>query len=170
MPLVLSGDNGVSGNSGAIVSGTAVASTSGTSIDFTGIPSWVKRITVMFAGISVSGTANILFQLGSTTVAATGYTGGYVYINATAANSNTSTVGILMGNRAAAAAYTGAIVFTQISGNTWVGSLNYTDANAGFGGVSTGNITLSGVLDRVRVTTTNGTDTFDAGTINIIYE
>ena len=47
MALVLSGDTGVSGNSGALVSGTAV-SASGTAVDFTGIPSWAKRVTVMF--------------------------------------------------------------------------------------------------------------------------
>jgi hypothetical protein len=33
-----------------------------------------------------------------------------------------------------------------------------------------GFVPLSGTLDRVRITTANGTDTFDAGSINILYE
>ena len=53
---------------GQLVSGTAVASTSGTSIDFTGIPSWVKRITVMFNGVSTSGTSFKQIQIGSGSV------------------------------------------------------------------------------------------------------
>ncbi len=48
-----------------ITSGTAVASTSGTSIDFTGIPSWVKRVTILFKGVSISSTSQFLIQLGS---------------------------------------------------------------------------------------------------------
>ena len=36
--------------------------------------------------------------------------------------------------------------------------------------ICAGRVTLSGALDRVRVTTVNGTDTFDAGSINILYE
>jgi hypothetical protein len=31
-------------------------------------------------------------------------------------------------------------------------------------------VSLSGTLDRIRLTTVNGSDTFDAGSINIIYE
>ena len=33
-----------------------------------------------------------------------------------------------------------------------------------------GSVTLSGALDRVVLTTVGGTDTFDAGSVNIIYE
>jgi hypothetical protein len=33
-----------------------------------------------------------------------------------------------------------------------------------------GSVTLSATLDRIRITTVNGTDTFDAGSINIAYE
>ena len=60
-----------------IVRGTAVASTSGTSIDFTGIPAWVERITVMFSGVSGSGTSNFLLQIGDAGgIENTGYSGG----------------------------------------------------------------------------------------------
>ena len=68
MSVVINGSAGVTTNSGAVYDGlqrgTAVASTSGTSVDFTSIPSWVKRITVMFNGVSTSGTSNPLVQLG----------------------------------------------------------------------------------------------------------
>jgi hypothetical protein len=33
-----------------------------------------------------------------------------------------------------------------------------------------GDVALSGTLDRIRITTVNGTDTFDAGTINVSWE
>jgi len=62
---VVASVNGATGIvTGVIVSGTAVASTSGTSIDFTSIPSWVKRVTVMFAGVSTNGTGSYLIQIG----------------------------------------------------------------------------------------------------------
>jgi hypothetical protein len=97
-----------------LVSGTSVASTSGTSIDFTGMPSWVKRVTVMFDGVSTNGTSNLRIQTGAGSVTTSGYLG--------------SSAGM--------------------------------SSNVGF----------SSVLDRVRITTVNGTDTFDAGSINILYE
>ena len=65
--------SGLVAGASLITSGTAVASTSGTSIDFTGIPSWAKRITVMFNGVSTNGTSQQLIQIGSGSVNATGY-------------------------------------------------------------------------------------------------
>jgi hypothetical protein len=67
MAITIDGSASVTINNGAVLgitSGTAVASTSGTSIDFTSIPLWVKRITVMFAGVSTNGTSPFLVQLG----------------------------------------------------------------------------------------------------------
>jgi hypothetical protein len=71
---------------------------------------------------------------------------------------------------AAAALFTGHLVITNISGNGWVASGIMSRTDTGAGSMNTGNITLGGVLDRLRVTTTGGTDTFDAGSINILYE
>lgn len=149
-----------------LVSGTAVASTSGTSIDFTGIPSWVKRITVMLNAVSLSGTDNLLVQIGSGSLSTSGYvSSGFAY-----GASVTSTAGFVMFAGSAARLTTAHVVITNVSGNTWVASCVYAAevASAG-GGVSTGNITLGGVLDRISVTRT-GTNTFDAGSINILYE
>ena len=151
---------------GVLTSGTSVASTSGTSIDFTSIPSWVKRITVMFDGVSTNGSSNIQAQIGSGSVTTTGYVSG-----STIGTTYTSaTTGFLLYNSTSAAdIISGVITICNITGNTWVegGTLNNTGALRISGGNSPA---LGGVLDRVRITTVNGTDTFDAGSINILYE
>jgi hypothetical protein len=173
MPLVLNGTTGVQDNSGAFVAGTAVASTSGTSIDFTSIPSWVKRITVMFDGVSSNGSSNMQIQLGAGSVTTSGYLSYWGYV--------TSTSNIQMGSGSAGFGFWNGgggdlhymhMTLTKISGNNWVSS----HSGAFWNGSATyilnggGSISLGGTLDRVRLTTLNGTDTFDAGSINILYE
>ena len=157
-----------------IVSGTAVASTSGTSIDFTGIPSWVKRVTVMFQGVSSNGASANLVQLGTSggfTTSGYSSSGGVAYSGGSAANSATNG---FYGPYAAAAGeiVSGLFVFTNITGNTWVGG--FCGGSAGgtlTGGISGGgHVALGGTLTQVRITHVNGTDTFDAGSINILYE
>lgn len=162
----------VNGVNGALVSGTAVASTSGTSIDFTGIPSWVRRVTVMFSGVSLSGTSQFLVQLGD---AGGVETTGYVSGSAAARGGSTtlggsSTAGFLIYHGTSGAnAFYGTARFDYVGSNLWVGSsTGSTGADNGISGG--GSKTLSDTLDRVRITTVNGTDTFDAGTINILYE
>jgi hypothetical protein len=115
-----------------ITSGTAVASTSGTSINFTGLPAWVKRLTVMFSGVSASGTSDPIIVLGTgatPSYASSGYAGIYI-----------SQAGGASASAANQASY------------------------------CQGSIALSGALTAVRITTVNGTDTFDAGSVNIMYE
>ena len=168
-------------NRSRLVRGTAVAATSGTAIDFTSIPSWVKRITVILDGVSTSGaTNNVLLQLGdSGGVETTGYLGyaSTVYINintlavTSAATGATDGFPVFFG--AASTTRYGSYTLHNISGNIWVANYTFgaTDATT-LNGTSQGggNKTLSGTLDRVRLTTTGGTDTFDAGSVNIIYE
>lgn len=162
--------NGVSSN---IVSGTSQASTSGTSIDFTGIPSWVKRITVMFNGVSTNGTSIVQLQIGSGSVSTSSYSSTASYASGAGTFANASSGFIVDTSISAAAANTrnGAVVLTLVNSNTWVASGTVsapnTQVSVAIGGVSPN---LSGTLDRVRITTINGTDTFDAGTINILYE
>jgi hypothetical protein len=172
MALELNGTTGVQGNSGAFVAGTAVASTSGTSIDFTSIPSWVKRITVMLNGVSTNGTSNPMIQLGSGSAQTTGYLGSCNLVqNASATIATAFTTGVgLAGSTSAASTIYGHAVFTLITGNLWAGTVNISLSNAPATAQGGGNVTLSGTLDRVRITTVNGTDAFDAGTINISYE
>lgn len=151
-----------------ITRATAVASTSGTSIDFTGIPSWAKRITVMFDGVSTSGTSNILLQIGdSGGIENTGYAGGSFNSGAVA----NSTIGFdLTCQNVATASWNGSVTLTLLSGNLWTESGVISSISGGYIGASGGSKTLSDVLDRIRITTVNGTDTFDAGSINIMYE
>ena len=173
MTTTIDGSAGVTTNSGAvyngIASGTAVASTSGTSIDFTGIPSWVKRITVMFNGVSTSGTSFYQIQLGAGSVTTTGY------INAVyRGGSNTivtagQTTGFGIAVVSATSTVSGSAIFSLVSGNNWSCQGTFADASANIFGTA-GSIALGGTLDRVRITTVNGTDTFDAGSINILYE
>ena len=155
-----------------ITQGTAVASTSGTSIDFTGIPSWVKRITVMFTGVSTSGTSNLLVQLGAGSVTTSGYA-GYIARQASASNAYLAYSSGFLILETTGATYTtvGHLTITNINSNTWVGSgLATNSAAVNNTNVTSGSIALGGTLDRIRITTVNGTDTFDAGTINILYE
>lgn len=160
--------NGTSWTSGkqTITSGTAV-SASGTSVDFTSIPSWVKRITVMFDGTSSNGTSSWLIRLGDAGgIETTGYASGA----AEAASDAFLTTGFLvLFSVTASSTYAGSIQITNVSGNTWVSSGNITNASTAVW-VSAGNKTLSDVLTQIRITTVNGTDTFDAGSINILYE
>lgn len=155
-----------------LVQGTAVASTSGTSIDFTSIPSWVRRITVMFSGVSASGTSSFVIQIGSGSITSTGYASGSANIyNGGSPQTVTWTTGFILTNATAASELSsGTVVLTLITGNTWVSAGNLQETTGARTRTSGGNVSLSGVLDRLRITTANGTDTFDAGSINILYE
>ena len=150
---------------------TAVTSTSGTSIDFTGLPSWIKRITVMFSGVSTSGTSNILIRFGAGSFDTSGYAstnGSILGTNATIISTDTSGH-LVTPSVTAATDHSGTAILTNISSNNWL--VNQTSRrNDGIVNTSVTTKSLSGTLDRVRITTVNGTDTFDAGSINILYE
>jgi hypothetical protein len=163
------GTMAVQGVSTNIVSGTAVASTSGTSIDFTSIPSWVKRVTVMFNGVSTNGASRYIVQFGNGSIVTSGYVCTYVLVGAATGN-GTLTNGIGGPGGGAGDSYTGSIVFTLQTSNSWVAAGNIGYVGGGYMYTVTGSISLSSALDRVRITTVKGTDTFDAGTINILYE
>jgi hypothetical protein len=155
--------------------GTSVASTSGTSIDFTGIPSWAKRITVMFSGVSTNGTSIPLVQLGdSGGIENTGYLATASGIATTVSTANYTTgFGLTnTGGHSAASVFQGLLNISLLnsSTNTWVLSGSLARSDTAYTNVIQGSKPLSDVLTQVRITTVNGTDTFDAGTINIIYE
>ena len=153
---------------GQITSGTAVASTSGTAIQFTALPSWVKRITVMFSGTSTNGSSNLQIQLGTGSTTYT--TSGYQNASQVGANAPVNfTSGFVFGGGGAANTQTGQFVLTNVTGNTWVGSGQVFTSSA-TPVYTQGGVVLGAVLTAVQVTTVNGTDTFDAGTINILYE
>jgi hypothetical protein len=168
--VLFTADGSVWSSTQKIVRGTSVATTSGTSIDFTSIPSWVKRVTIMFNGVSTNGTSPFLIQLGAGSVTVTGYISTGQTITGGAGGANTSsTAGMIVYSSAAASISSGHMLLTSMGSNLWISShtLKTTTAACLFGG---GDVTLSGTLDRVRLTTVNGTDTFDAGSVNILYE
>ena len=148
---------------------TAVASTSGTSIDFTGLPAWIKRLTVMFTGVSTNGTSIVQIQLGSGSFTTTGYLCSGTSVSA-AVGAALYTAGFGFGNsRAATVISSGNFVISNLTSNTWSGFGLLARSEGAVIDYSAGSIALGGVLDRVRITTVNGTDTFDAGTVNILY-
>ena len=176
MTLVLSGTSGVALDSiknSLMFLETAQATTSGTSINFTGIPSWAKKITVMFNGVSTNGSSLVQIQLGTSSGFETsGYSGtrSDVQVSQPVNTTNLST-GALIDGGAASIAVTGVFTFSLLTSGTW--------AFLGISGrIATGTVvtnctgtkTLSGTLDRLRLTTVNGTDTFDAGSVNILIE
>ena len=156
---------------GVLTNGTAVTA-SGTSVDFTGIPSWVKRITVMLGGVSTNGTSARVIRLSTGgSFIATGYLGACDIMSGGVSPNNFSTgFGWSDATGSATDVVHGAYTFTFIGNNLWVGTLALGYSSSTIIGIGGGSITLGGTLDGVRITTVGGTDTFDAGSINILYE
>ena len=149
-----------------ITSGTA-QSASSTAVTFTGIPSWAKRVTLVLSGVSTNGSSTVLVQLGTSSgFVTTGYATGTQY----GAVAVSSTTGFNTYYQGAGFIRHGQLVLANLTGNTWVGSGIVAESSAGTAAYLGGTIALAAAFDRIRVTTVNGTDTFDAGTINIIYE
>ena len=167
--------NGVGGNKipQDLVSATAVATTSGTSHDFTGIPSWVKRITILVQDISTNGSSSPIIQIGSSgTPATSGYTTSTL-VTGTSSYVVASTTGFFLTPSTFSASsytFTGSMTICNISSNTWVASGVFSVGGAPNMTSVAGYLTTASVLNIVRLTTANGTDTFDAGSVNILYE
>lgn len=149
---------------------TAKASTSGTSIDFTSIPSWVKRITVMFSGVSTNGASAPIVQLGTASSFETSNYFGSAGFGGTSVNLSSGFLITSTTGDALAAYGSMEINLLDLATNTY--SCSSTVGVTGNEIVYScgGGKALSGTLTRVRITTVNGTDTFDAGLINIMYE
>jgi hypothetical protein len=151
-----------------MVLGTAQATTSGTSIDFTGIPSWVKRITVMLNGVSITAAVNVSIQVGNGSNITTGYTANYMWgSTATLSTSSTITTGFTIPVQSASDNIIGRLVIDKISDFNYVASGNFFMNSANQATVA-GSISLGSVLDRIRISINSST--FDAGSVNIMYE
>lgn len=160
----------VNANGTTITLGTEQASTSGTSIDFTGIPTWAKRVTILFGGVSGNGTSNLLIQIGNGSVVTTGYVSGS-WNGSTGATTSTAGYVLTVTNAAAALWHGKMTIELENASNNWVASGFLVRSDSGAtGNVGAGTKSLAGALDRVRITTVSGADTFDAGVINISYE
>jgi len=171
--------NGVSAPSWATVSsgftlGTPVATTSGTSFDFTGIPAGTKQIIVNFSIVSTNGTNPKQIQLGdSGGIETTGYlSSGVSYINPTLGQTS-STTGFIICSLIADEVLSGSVVFTLENASTykWVATGMMSGSGAGAGNMfwNAGEKSLSAELTQLRISTRDGINTFDGGEINIAY-
>jgi hypothetical protein len=154
-------------------SATAVASTSGTAIDFTSIPSWVKRITVMFDQVSTNGASLPAIQLGdSGGVETSDYNAASSLISPSGISTSLYTASFTIRTDAlSGVAISGTLNLLSSSANTWaIGGILATPTPSAYMTLVGGTKSLSATLDRVRITTVGGTDTFDAGSVNILYE
>ena len=165
--IAFSTDGATYTNTQKIVQGASVATTSGTSIALTGIPSWAKRVTLQFNGVSTTGSSLCIVQLGAGALTTSGYIGA---INSTFSRSAFSTGFMTGAGENATSIRYGTVNLVNVGSNTWIATIVIADsANsvAGFGG---GVIVLGGALTQVAITTVGGTDTFDAGAISLSYE
>lgn len=155
---------------GSLTRATAKTSTSGTTVEFDSIPSWVKRITVFFNEMSTTGTSGQLVQIGTNNIVSST---GYLSSSASGVTTVTTvryTTGFGLRAVGANNQIIGTMTISNMTGNLWVATHTIGDYNATAYAVGGGSKELSGPLDIVRITTVNGTDTFDNGSINIMYE
>ena len=172
-----SGTTGGAGNytisTAATISGTTTITVVG--VDFLSIPSWVKRITLMLNGVSTNGTSPIQLQIGSGSIDATSYVtvSSVIGTSSAAGGSALTTAWLLvtgLSYMSASYALSGAITLVLSGSNTWIATGATSSATYPYQFFLSGTKTLSGALDRLRISTTGGTETFDAGSINILYE
>jgi hypothetical protein len=151
-----------------ISTGTVSGTITVVGVDFLSIPSWVKRVTVMFNGASTAGSSNIIVQSGSGSIQTSGYSSQFSYGTS---YSGAVTSGYAVAPGPGTYGLSGIFMFVNMGANLWVASsfVNITSAN-NIGYSASGIATFSSSIDRIRITTVNGTDTFDAGSVNILYE
>jgi hypothetical protein len=151
---------------------TAVASTTGTSISFTAIPTWVRRVTVMFAGVSTDSTSPLLVKIGpSGGIVSTGYLSTGARMAAASTTVGDSTAGFIINHTAAADVISGSLVIDVLNPASYIYTSDHT-AKASTTAVLSGggNVTLAGAMTQLSITTVSGTANFDAGSINVLYE
>ena len=156
---------------GGLKLGTSQATTSGTSKDFT-VPTTVKRIFINYSAVSTNGTSFHIIQLGSSGIKVSGYNPAGSTNGATVTPSSQTSGFYANGRQDAANAIRGTVILSHMGGNLWV----QTGSTTCFTGTTfdvwslAGDVQLSGAIDTVRVTTVNGTDAYDGGSVNILYE
>jgi len=163
----------VPGVSSSILQNTSSATTSGVAIPYTAIPSFVKRITIILSGVSTSGTSNYQVQLGtgSTTYTTSGYAAAFSNFTASAVTTANATTGfVLLTPAAGSEVHSGVITLYNLSGNIWVSQATIAATATTRSYISSGSVSLGAALTAVQLTTVNGTDTFNAGTLNVFYE
>jgi hypothetical protein len=151
-------------------------SSSNTFIDFENIPSWARRITLMFSGMSTAGVTSQppIVRLGTATqFEATGYASGGAYSGVSSTGAGTNSTGLLLGFGLGTAEFQSGI-FTLIlldpSTNLWVSTSIAGFTTTNYASMAGGSRNLSSPLTRIRLTTESNLLTFDSGNFNIMYE
>lgn len=147
--------------------GTAAATTSGTSVDITGIPSGSRRLSINLLGVSSNGVSPFLVQLGTSGgIVTSGYNSG---AGTRSADTAANTAGFILHVAAVAArAYYGSLVLNMESSanNTWIGGGTLLAETTPTPAFNAGAVSLSGEVTQVRLTTVGGVNTFDLGEYN----
>lgn len=168
--------------SGIVKAATVQNSTSGTAINFTDIPSTVKRISVMLNGVSTNGSGVVQIQLGTGATPTYTISGYSCYANyaggSNSASGNTYTTGFALdGGLTVNSSFVryGILTIDNLTSNTWLATYqsNLYNGTTYYSSTCSGSIALGGALTAVRVigsATGNPSDTFDLGSINILYE
>jgi hypothetical protein len=148
----------------------SVATTSGTSKGFFDLPDNVVEVIFGIHGVGTNGSSNILLQIGDAGgVENTDYFSGYEGIlTSGATGSVTATAGFLLSSMANTRLLYGHVRMRRIddSINLWsVSGFLSCDDGTDVNFANGGNKAISAVLDRVQLTTANGTDAFRAGII-----
>lgn len=153
--------------------GASQATTSGVSKDFA-VPSWVRRVRFALHNVSLSGSALIRFRIGASGVPeVSGYNSVGSTIGTGAATvSQNNGFDIYNNGPGSSIFYFGSIDFSLVDSatNTWVasGAFSAPANNATF--VVAGSISLPGVLTTLQIRSSNGSDTFDSGIVNVMYD
>lgn len=152
-----------------IIPQTSQNTTSGTYKEWTGIPAWVNRVTVMLNEVSTNGASDLLVQIGAGSYATSGYVSAssLVYGTNLCTQSSVSS-GFNIFSNDAGQTTTGALTLVRMTGNIWVASGSLVRSTAHPISLS-GRISLGGALDRLKFTSVSG-DTFDGGSVNIAWE
>lgn len=142
-----------------------------TEFNFTGIPSWVQRITVTVSGLGSNGTSPYVLRVGDGAIVSTGYLGTVSAIAGATASSAlvTTNLGMVVSVTAATIMH-GRWTIERHSGNKWVCEGGGGFSNTAVTTHARSEVTLAGDLDRLRITTGSGADNFDAGSVNIAWE
>ena len=160
--------NGSNLNTIGVINSMTAKTATGTSVDFTGIPAGVKRVSLVFSGVGATGTSQFLVRIGSGSYVTTGYASGFANLGTYSG----STSGFNILRTTASDLYYGIMELVLFGGNLWVCSSNFgiVRTTVMYGNVNGGGqLALSGALDRIQLITTS-TDTFNAGSVNVLYE
>lgn len=153
------------------ISGAVQSTASGTAFDFNSLPTGIKRITISFSNVSLSGTDDILVQIGdSGGIETSGYVSACGVFDNSSQGVVSSSSGFLVAVGGSTRAFSGTVILTLVDSATfsWVSSVSG-KITSGLVDVGGGDKALTAELDRVRITR-SGTDTFDSGSVNILYD